>query len=340
MNSQAIVTTKSLQSIIAKIKDGSIKRIVTLTGAGVSVPSGIPDFRSPGGMYSSLRPELLTANEKQKRSMSAEPTLVVDWDLFRVNQFPYLEVRRPFILGTAKQQWKVTLAHCFVQLLHDKGLLQRHYTQNIDGLDHQLNIPAEKIVNVHGSLANAACEACGTEYPREEFCFEVKTKIKNIYDENDLEAPKESSNIRCKKCHKPAVKPATVLFGRNLPATFHKSAAEDFPNQIDLMIVMGTSLAVFPAAGLVNRVYMETPRLVLNLTMVGVDQGLDFGPFTYEEDDQVRNDAIVLGDSDQTVLHMVKELNWLQDLIPYQSYMCPNSISALNDALNELPSSV
>ena len=72
--------------------------------------------------------------------------------MFMQNAYPYLEVRRPFILGTAKQQWKATLSHHFFELLHEQGKLTRLYTQNIDGLDFQTQIPNDKIVPVHGSI--------------------------------------------------------------------------------------------------------------------------------------------------------------------------------------------
>jgi hypothetical protein len=109
------------------------RSIALLTGAGVSVASGIPDFRSPGGMYDTLRPELLTATPYQKQMMEQDPTHVVTWDLFQTNAFPYLQVRRPFILGTQKEQWKATIAHRFAELLHVKtDKLTRVYTQNID----------------------------------------------------------------------------------------------------------------------------------------------------------------------------------------------------------------
>ena len=178
----------SVDAIVEKIRSGHIKKIVTLSGAGISVASGIPDFRSPGGgMYATLRPELLTAPPQQQEAMRYNPTLVVDWDLFRVNQLPYLEVRRSFILGTAAHRWQPTLAHVFILLLHEKGLLQRHYTQNIDGLDHQLSpqLPAEKIVNVHGSLAHVHCEFCGHVEDMAAFQHKVRTQIRNIYDAND-----------------------------------------------------------------------------------------------------------------------------------------------------------
>ena len=67
--------------------------------------------------------------------MASEPTHVVSWELFKHNQLPYLELRRPFILGSEEVQWRPTVAHFFMRVCADQGLLQRLYTQNIDGLD-------------------------------------------------------------------------------------------------------------------------------------------------------------------------------------------------------------
>ena len=102
--------------LINKIKLGEINKIIVLAGAGVSTASGIPDFRSPGGLYNTLNVDTLTATDAQKSRLRAEPTMVVDIDLFRKNQFPYLEVRRPFILGTKEKKWKLTLGMYFIKI--------------------------------------------------------------------------------------------------------------------------------------------------------------------------------------------------------------------------------
>lgn len=321
-----IVGEATLRQIINRIKDGSITRIAILSGAGISCAAGIPDFRSPGGMYDTLRPELLTATPEQQEYLRNSPLAVVKYDLFQVNQFPYMEVRRPFILGTMKQEWKATLSHFFIKVLHDKGLLQRLYTQNIDGLDFQLELPADKIVNLHGSLGEVSCEFCGAGYPVEEFCEEVRKKIKNIYDPNDAEAPKESSNILCKQCEKPGVKPNTVMYGRSLPGVVWKKASIDFPNEVDLLLVVGTSLTVSPANMFVMKVKPSVPRILLNRDVVGEDLGMNFAEASASDGGR---DAFLGGDCDNGFLFMARELGWLEDLRKYSDRMCPSSASAV-----------
>jgi len=150
-----------LRGIASFILSSECRSISILTGAGVSCAAGIPDFRSPGGMYATLRPELITATEAQRAAMAADPVTVVERGMFLRNPFPYLEVRRPFILGTQERRWRATISHRFIELLHSKaGKLTRLYTQNIDGLDYQTGLPHDHIVPVHGSIGSVACEVC------------------------------------------------------------------------------------------------------------------------------------------------------------------------------------
>lgn len=81
--------------------------------------------------------------------------------------------------GLAELKWKPTLGHFFMRVTHDKGILLRLYTQNIDGLDYLTGLGGESICNVHGSIAEASCEFCGDKsYSSDEFVQAVKTNIK------------------------------------------------------------------------------------------------------------------------------------------------------------------
>jgi len=258
--------------------------------------------------------------------MEQDPTHVVNWDIFKHNSFPYLEVRRPFILGTRNQKWKATIAHRFFELLHLKtnNKLTRIYTQNIDGLQGQCKaLPAEKIVNVHGTISKAECEACGTNMDFDVFCDQVESKIKDIYklDGENKSFPTKSTPILCANCGKAQVKPKTVLFGRNLPEEFFVRSEEDLPT-CDLLIVAGTSLVVSPANSLVYRVPEETIRVVVNNERVGEELGIDYGP-------NPSRDYFASGKSDEVFLDLIKELGWLNDLNSSLGDLPPTSIDLI-----------
>jgi NAD-dependent SIR2 family protein deacetylase len=297
-----------IASLARYILSPECQSIAFLTGAGVSVASGIPDFRSPGGLYDSLRPELLTCSPPERRQMERDPSAVVSWDIFQSNPFPYLEVRRPFILGTQRGQWRPTIAHRFAELIHIKTQkLTRVYTQNIDGLDQQCDkIPDEKIVAVHGSISKASCEGCGISMNYDVFCDKVSKNIKDIYN-IDSKAPINSSPISCPKCHKSLVKPSTVLFGRSLPDEFWRCAENDLP-KLDLLFIAGTSLLVAPANSLVYRTKPSTLQVVVNLHPVGQDLGIQY-------DDFKSNSSLFLqGSCDEIFLKLIQELAWQRDL--------------------------
>lgn len=295
-------------SLARFIRSPDCRSVAFLTGAGVSVASGIPDFRSPGGMYDTLRPELITCSEREQMLMSDDPTNVVSWDIFKNNAFPYLEVRRPFILGTRDCQWKATIAHRFAELLHNKTKkLTRIYTQNIDGLQRQCRIPSEMIVNVHGSIDKVSCEGCGRGMDYNDFCDAVARNIKDIYNV-DPSAPKKSTPIPCLSCQKALVKPSTVLFGRSLPEEFWIRAEQDLPT-LDLLIVAGTSLLVGPANSLVYRVPENCLRVVVDLHPVGEELGLD-----YSKSSEGKKDCLLQGNCDEVFLELIRELDWLDEL--------------------------
>jgi NAD-dependent SIR2 family protein deacetylase len=303
-----VPTMLDIPSLAKYILSPECQSIAFLTGAGVSVASGIPDFRSPGGLYDSLRPELLTCSPREQKMMERDPTYVVSWDIFKSNSFPYLEVRRPFILGTQRGQWRATIAHRFAELLHIKTQkLTRVYTQNIDGLYRQCKmIPDEKIVSVHGSISKVSCEGCGTAMNYDTFCDMVSKNIKDIYN-IDPNAPSKSSPIPCSKCQKSLVKPSTVLFGRALPEEFWTCSEQDLP-KLDLLFVAGTSLLVAPANSLVYRTEPSTLKVLVNLHPVGQNLGIEYDNL------EASNSLFLQGSCDEIFLKLIEELGWQTEL--------------------------
>lgn len=283
------------------------KSIIVLAGAGMSVSSGIPDFRSAGvGLYDTLRPELLTASELEQALIEDDPTLALDKGMFLENPLPMLETKRSFILGTYERKWRATLAHRFVEMLHTKlGKLTRLYTQNIDGLEMQTQLPKEKVVPVHGTMAAAACEMCGEEMDFDEFCGKVRTNIKDITG-LDYTAPAQSTPIVCQACQNPTMKPTIVLFRGQMPADFHIKAAQDLPD-CDLLIIMGTSLTVAPANSLVYRIPPTALRMVMNNEPVGRRLGIDYS-------EESLRDVWASGYTDESCLNLAEKLGWLDDL--------------------------
>ena len=283
------------------------ERIVLLTGAGTSAAAGIPDFRSPGGMYSTLRPELLTATEEERRFMRMDPTYVVEKSMFFSNQFPYHEVRRPFILGTQNREWKPTLFHHFVERLDREQKLLHLITQNIDGLDFLTRTDPEKICPCHGSIAQAKCENCGHEMPFSEFCDLVRSNIKDIYNV-DPSAPAQSSPIPCPACHNATMKPTTVLFGASLPQSFF-SVLEDVVPTADLCFVVGTSLVVSPANLVPVQVSPSCPRVIVDREPPSGAR--DLGILSSNSS---HRDSFFQGDADRVFADLMHHLGWLDDV--------------------------
>eukprot|EP01097_Dermamoeba_algensis_P007550 TRINITY_DN478_c0_g1_i6.p1 TRINITY_DN478_c0_g1~~TRINITY_DN478_c0_g1_i6.p1 ORF type:complete len:176 (-),score=31.52 TRINITY_DN478_c0_g1_i6:563-1090(-) len=169
-----------------------------MTGAGISVAAGIPDFRTPGtGLYDNL----------QKYNLP-EPTAVFDIEFFRENPKPFFLLAKELYPGN----FKPTKTHYFIRLLHEKGLLLRNFTQNIDTLERLAGVPGDALVEAHGSFSDAHCIDCQKEHS-----FEF---VKEIVFSDKI--------ARCTSCGG-LVKPDIVFFGESLPNRFYDKLQEDFP---------------------------------------------------------------------------------------------------------------
>lgn len=187
---------------------------VVLTGAGVSVPSGIPDFRTPEtGMWANV-----------------DPMEVAHIDTFRFDpeRFWSFYGERFASLGDKRPNG----AHEALAELERRGLIEAVVTQNIDRLHHMAG--TQDLIEVHGSIETSRCLACGAAY--------------------DLEWVREQAAEhgvpRCVKCEAaPPLKPDVVLFGEMLPEAAISRAFE-LAGGADLLIAVGSSLVVHPVAGL------------------------------------------------------------------------------------------
>ncbi|XP_058859068.1 NAD-dependent protein deacetylase sirtuin-3, mitochondrial-like isoform X4 [Acipenser ruthenus] len=262
---------QTLEDVARLIKHNEYRRIVVMAGAGISTPSGIPDFRSPGsGLYDNLQQYDIPY-----------PEAIFEINYFHHNPKPFFALAKELYPGNYKPNY----AHYFIRLLHDKGLLHRIYTQNIDGLERLAGIPSTKLVEAHGMFATATCTVCQTSYPGEDLRADIL----------------ESKVPKCPTC-KGVIKPDVVFFGEELPQCFFLYLT-DFP-LADLLVVMGTSLEVEPFASLAGAVRNSVPRVLINRDLVG--------PFVYRA--PRHNDVLELGDVVSGVERFADKLGWKEEL--------------------------
>lgn len=259
---------RDLDSVAEYITCGNAKRIVVMSGAGISTSAGIPDFRSPEtGLY---------ANLARLNLPFAEAVFSIDY--FREKPEAFYTLAQELWPG----KWRPTITHVFIALLHKKGLLLKHFTQNIDCLDREAGVPGEKVIEAHGSFASSRCIDCKDPYSNDELLAHVEK----------MEIP------RCHSC-KGLVKPDIVFFGEALPAAFF--AGQNLAREADLVVVLGSSLSVAPFSQLPGLTSPGIPRLLVNNEAVG-----DLGTRA--------DDVIQLGDCDSGIRKLAQACGWLDEL--------------------------
>ena len=308
----------SLKDVAEFMKSDKCRKILILSGAGMSVASGIPDFRSRDGFYATLNADSLSCTSpEQVEQIRNDPCYCLDQQLFLENPLPCLEVNREFILGTQAEKWKPTLAHRILTMA-TAGKLCRWYTQNIDGLEDACchgggsvpQLSLDQIIAVHGSMDRATCAVCREEMEFDEFCQKVKTQIKDISGQ-DSDAPATSTPIVCNSCGAPSVKPDIVLFHSSLPEKFFQNVPNDVQD-VDLLLIVGTSLHVAPANSVVWRVPKTCMRVLINRERVGWHLGLDLN-----SDGGSSRDYFAQGNCEDTALDLLEQLDRLSDINAY-----------------------
>lgn len=280
----------SFEGIARYIASGKAHNIITMAGAGISTSAGIPDYRSPGtGLYDQLKKEYDVKDPQELNSI----------DFFKKDPRPFFKRSKLFF----KDVFKPTPCHYFIRMLHEKGLLLRHYSQNIDTLERSAGLPEDKLLEAHGSWNTSHCLKCGKQYSKQ-FMKEAV-----MADQIPTCAEGECAGT---------IKPDIVLFGETLPRHFAERVEEDFL-KCDLLIIMGTSLVVQPFATLPSKVPMATPRLYVNRErgQTGATHPMTAlffgGGFQFDSKDNVR-DVFKEADCDAGCLEMADLLGWGKEL--------------------------
>ncbi|XP_014291547.1 NAD-dependent protein deacetylase sirtuin-2 [Halyomorpha halys] len=272
-----ILCDLSIYGIVSYIKKRPCLNIITMVGAGISTAAGIPDFRSPEtGIYNNL----------QKYNLPY-PQAIFELEYFKKYPEPFYQLTSDLLPG----EYSPTKSHYFIKLLEEKGILLRHYTQNIDNLDRLAGISEDKLIEAHGTFYQSHCLGCKNKYGFEWLKRQIHRKrIPHCIHCNSL------------------VKPDIIFFGESLPHRFYQKMSTDFLN-CDLLIIMGSSLEVEPFASLALRPNKMCPRLIINLVPVGDNIGFQFGKANNNRD------VLWTGDCDTGCQILADELGWGDELI-------------------------
>mmetsp|Transcript_52287 Transcript_52287/g.144823 ORF Transcript_52287/g.144823 Transcript_52287/m.144823 type:complete len:334 (-) Transcript_52287:73-1074(-) len=313
---ERVLTSESLAGVAAYIREKKPTKVVVMCGAGISVNAGIPDFRTPGtGLYDNL----------QKYNLP-DPQAIFDIQYFRRKPSAFYALAAEMWPGA---RYKPTKTHQFIALLHAKGVLRRCFTQNIDSLESAAGLPAEKLVQAHGSFDSARCIETGKDVPINELRDAV---ITGEAGEHGWAA----FNVR----HGGLCKPDIVFFGESLPQKF--ALAPGDLGACDLLLVLGTSLKVQPFASLVGMPQPHVPRLVINReNLLPLDRGHGGAPELDRHlgvDDAEGNgrDVQFEGDCDVGCAELARLLGWEVEL---EALCRGGAAPPEGDASREVPSS-
>jgi NAD-dependent deacetylase len=189
------------------------RKLVIFTGAGISTESGIPDFRSPGGIWDRFDPDDFTYS----KFVSSEDSRRKQWYIFRE--------------GLLSDKAVPNAAHIAIAELYEMGKLDCVITQNIDNLHQKAGVPDDLVFELHGNMKWARCLECGARYS----FGEIRERL-----EQGEEIPD------CLSC-RGMLKPDIVMFEEQLPADVLQEAGRHALDS-DVFIVIGSTLTVYPAA--------------------------------------------------------------------------------------------
>ncbi|KAK5675439.1 NAD-dependent histone deacetylase sir2 [Elasticomyces elasticus] len=287
------------------------KKTMVITGAGISTSLGIPDFRSKNsGFYDQV--QALGYADGQ--------------DVFNIETFDQNPADFYSLAGAILPDLKhFSPTHAFIKLLQDKGRLQRNYTQNIDNLEALAGIRPDRLIQCHGSFATASCRKCKHKVLGHTIFEDIRAKrvarckqcVKGLAKEatrpkplkkkrNSLKLHKndwDSSSDEDDNIPEPGVmKPDITFFGEQLPGSFFDQLTDVDSKDVELVIVIGTSLKVAPVSEIPNYLPAKVPHIFISREPI----------------EHVNFDIQLLGECDHIVYELCRRAEWIlqHEMIP------------------------
>lgn len=276
---------------VAKLVEAA-ENIVVLSGAGVSVSCGVPDFRSAGGVYETVL----------ERFDLADPQAIFDLTEFRLNPNLFYSFAKDIM---PSESLRPSPTHGFIAELDRRGKLLRNYSQNIDGLEHRAGISSSRLVLCHGSFLTATCmlrtcrkqvwgslivdDVKAGKVPMCQFCSAAAARRRSKESDDDDEDDDDDDDA---SEWASVMKPDIVFFGEGLPESVSRNLQHDAP-RADLVLVLGTSLQVAPVSHIPRLFRDNVPRLLVNRELVGYNF-----------------DVELLGNCDVIVGELCRKLGW------------------------------
>ena len=205
------------------------KKILVFSGAGMSTESGIPDFRSPGGVWSKYDPSDFYFD----KIISSEKAREKYWEM----STEFYDTMKDAVPNRA---------HLAIRAIEESGKLLAIVTQNIDNLHHKAGNSPERIIEIHGTAFSVSCLSCGKKYDRNDIQERLNSGVKVPY---------------CDDCAG-ILKPDTISFGQAMPEDKMADALM-YARECDLCIVLGSSLVVYPAASVPVHAVQNGARLII-----------------------------------------------------------------------------
>ncbi|ODN87740.1 NAD-dependent histone deacetylase SIR2 [Cryptococcus wingfieldii CBS 7118] len=291
------------------------KKIIVLSGAGISTSCGIPDFRSSTGLYAQL--------QNEGKYELDDPQQMFDIRYFREKP----EVFYSFAKQIYPSNFVPSPCHRWIKMLEDRGVLLRNYTQNIDTLESLAGV--SKVLQCHGSFKTASCLRCKTRHPGRfiephimaqtiPYCEPCKAQcaqehaVRKTYKEQlkklkakangkgkgkasawEQEESGDESGDEWGGGEPGIIKPDITFFGQALDSEFDECLFKD-REEVDLLVVIGTSLKVAPVSEVLTHIPHSVPQIFINLTPAY----------------HVQPDISLLGDADSIVTYISDRLGW------------------------------